>query len=241
MMIDLKKQLSLLIQLQALDTQIYGLNAEKSVKPHEIETLKTAFEVEKANLANLEKVQLDFQKQKADKELELASKEESARKLQTQLYQLKTNKEYNTMLQQIQDAKADASTVEDRILEAMDKLEKAKKDIDEERKTLQQKEQVFTEEKKKIEIRIKEIDDRLAQLDSQRKQLIPDIDKKMLSQYERILRSRDGLAIVTVKNNTCSGCNMFVPAQVINLIQMYERIITCEVCNRILYIDDDQS
>jgi hypothetical protein len=238
-MADLKKQLNILVQLQATDSQIYSLNEEKRQKPQEIETLKASFEAEKKNLVNLEKVLLDLQKQRSDKELELASKEESAKKLQIQLYQLKTNKEYNAMLQQIQDAKADASIVEDKILESMDKIEKVKKDIDEEKKRLQQKEETFNAEKKKNEDRIKEIDERLAQLDLQRKQIIPDIDKKILTQYERILHNRDALAIVVVKDNTCMGCNMFVPAQVINLIQMYERIITCEVCNRILFIADE--
>ena len=87
--------------------------------------------------------------------------------------------------------------------------------------------------------KLKEIDEKLAQLDIQRKQSIPAIDKKILSQYERILVNRDGLAIVSVKNNTCSGCNMFMPAQVINLIRMYEKIMVCDVCNRILFIGDE--
>jgi hypothetical protein len=73
----------------------------------------------------------------------------------------------------------------------------------------------------------------------QRKQAVPEIDPKILSQYERILFNRDGLAIVSVKDNSCAGCNMFVPPQVINLIKMYERIVTCEICNRILYINEE--
>ena len=78
----------------------------------------------------------------------------------------------------------------------------------------------------------------MSQLDAQRKQALVAIEPKILSQYERILASRDGLAIVTVKGNSCGGCNMFVPPQVINLIKMYERIITCETCNRMLYINE---
>jgi predicted nucleic acid-binding Zn-ribbon protein len=93
--------------------------------------------------------------------------------------------------------------------------------------------------KKEIQDRIREIDDRIAQLEVQRKQVMPNLDQKIISQYERILLNRDGLAIVTVKDNSCQGCNMFVPPQVINLIKMYESIITCEVCNRILYITDE--
>jgi uncharacterized protein len=236
---NLKEQLHTLIQLQAIDTQIYRLNEEKKSQPQEIEALKSAFEAKKENLAKLEKVSLDLQKEKKDRELELGSKEENAKKLQGQLFQLKTNKEYNTMLQQIQDAKADGSMIEDKILESMDKIEKARLDIEAERKKLQQEEQEFNAQKKKVDDRIKEIDEKLAQLDIQRKQSVPAIDTKILAQYERILQNREGLAIVSVKDNTCSGCNMFMPAQVINLIKMYEKIMVCDVCNRILFIGDE--
>jgi hypothetical protein len=235
---NLKSQLATLVQLQTVDSKIYRLNEDKKVKPQEIETLKSAFESKKAGLAAAEKAALDLQKEKKDRELELASKEEAAKKLQSQLYQLKTNKEYNAMLQQIQDAKADASLIEDKILEVMDRIEKSKVDIELEKKKLGQEEQAYLGEKKKVEDQLKQIDEQLAQLESQRSQVLPQIDKAILGQYERILKNRDGLAIAIVRNNTCMGCNMFVPAQVINLIQMYDKIMTCEVCNRILYIDD---
>ena len=227
--------------MQKLDTEIYALKGELEAKPAEIKALESSFEQMKKQLGELEKACLDLQKVRKDKELELAVKEEGIKKLQTQLYSLKTNKEYQTMLQQIQDAKADASLAEDKILEAMDKMELSKVEIDKENKRLKVEEQAFSAEKKEIEGRIKEIDGRLEQLEAQRRQVTPNIDRKVLSQYERILASRDGLAIVAVRDNSCKGCNMFVPPQVINLIRMYERIITCEVCNRMLFIPDDSA
>jgi predicted nucleic acid-binding Zn-ribbon protein len=236
--IDLKTQLGALVGLQAIDTEIYSLKYEKGSKPQELKAIEIAFEEKKQYVANAEKASLDLQKQRKDKELELASKEEGIKKMETQLYQLKTNKEYQAMLQQIADAKADGSIMEDKILQLLDQTDKAKKDIDKEKEKLKGEEKIFLEQKKKIEDRIKEIDDRLAQLDARRKQIVPEIEPKILAQYERILLNRDGLAIVSVRNNSCGGCNMFVPAQVINLIKMYERIITCEICNRMLYIDE---
>ena len=237
--VDLKEQLRNLLQLQTVDTEIYNLKAEKEAKPQEIKLLDDAFQAKKQGMADLEKKSLDIQKQKKDKELELASKEEAAKKLQTQLYSLKTNKEYQTMLQQINDAKADGSVIEDQILRSMDQLDQVKAEIEKEKQALQREEKKFNEEKNKIQNRVKEIDDRIAQLDAQRNQMAPNIDKKIMAQYNRILASRDGLAIVGVKDNSCQGCNMFVPPQVINLIKMYERIITCEVCNRMLYTNDE--
>ena len=236
---NLKEQIKSLVMLQKVDGEIYALKAEKASKPQEINALAEAFEQKKQSLAKLESESQELQKQRKDRELELASKEEGEKKLQTQLYSLKTNKEYQTMLKQIEDTKADASVIEDRILEVLDQLEKAKASIAQEKQHLQEEEKLFNANKTKIEARIKEIDERLSQLQVARKEITPSINSKILAQYERILANRDGLAIVTVKGNSCQGCNMFVPPQVINLIKMYERIITCEVCNRILYTEED--
>jgi predicted nucleic acid-binding Zn-ribbon protein len=237
--VDLKAELGNLLKLQGVDTEIYALKGEKEAKPAQIKALEDAFEAKKESMAQLEKKLLDLQKQRKDAEGELAQKEEAAKKLQTQLYTLKTNKEYSAMLQQIRDAKADCSVVEDKILASLEQLDQLKKDTEKEKARLAEEEKVFQAEKKKIEGRLKEIEERLAVLDSQRKQVEPEIDRKILEQYERILHSRDGLAIVSVRHDSCGGCNMFVPPQVINLIRMYERIITCEICNRMLYIEDE--
>ena len=239
--LDLKSQINSLVQLQTIDTEIYALREEKNAQPAEINRLQAAFEEKKQILANLEKSALDLQKQRKDQELELASKEENIKKLQTQLYSLKTNKEYQAMLQQIGDAKADSSVIEDKILEVFDQLDKSKTSLNQEKQKLQEEEKIFNEQNKKVEDRIREIDDRLAQLEAKRQQVIPEVEQKILSQYERILLNRDGLAIVKVTDNSCNGCNMFVPPQVINLIKMYERIVTCEICNRILYIGHEGS
>ena len=236
--IDLKTQISNLVKLQTIDSEIYFLKYEKESKPREIKTIEASFEEKKKHLLELEKNLLDLQKVRKEKELELATKEESNKKLQGQLYSLKTNKEYQLMLQQIQDAKADASVIEDNILQLFDRADRGKIEIDREKHLLQEEEKLFLDQKKKVEDRVKDIDDRLAQLEGFRKQVLPDIDSKILVQYERILKNRDGLAIVTARDNSCQGCNMFVPPQVINLIKMYEHLVTCEMCNRILYIEE---
>ncbi|MCG2706884.1 MAG: hypothetical protein L6254_05015 [Candidatus Omnitrophica bacterium] len=237
--IDLKAQIQGLVQLQTIDTEIYALRLEKESRPIEIRTLEAAFEEKKQAVADLEKNSLDLQKERKAQELELGSKEEGMKKLHTQLYQLKTNKEYQAMLKEIDGAKADSSVIEDKILELLEGIDKMKIQISQEKQKLQEEEKISHQKKKDIEDRIKEIDDRLAQLEAQRKQVIPAVDSKILKQYERILLNRQGLAIVTVKDTSCQGCNLFVPPQVINLIRMYERIITCGACNRILYIENE--
>jgi predicted nucleic acid-binding Zn-ribbon protein len=235
---DLKTQIIGLIKLQELDSEIYVLGNEKTALPQGIKTISSAFELKKQDLVVLEKQALDLQKQRKEKELELATNAEGVKKLSGQLFSLKTNKEFQLMQQQIADIKADGSIIEEKILIFFEESDKIKALIEAGNLKLKDDENIFLQQKKLLDLRNEEIAGRLSQLDAQRKQIIPDIDPKMLHEYEKILHSREGLAIVTVNDNSCGGCHMLVPPQVINLIKMYEHIITCEVCNRILYIKE---
>lgn len=236
--LNLKAQIQQLSRLQEFDSRIYTLKREKEEKPQEIKALEMSFEQKKQSLSVLEKKLLDLQKLRKDRELDEASKQENSRKLQGQLYSLKTNREYQAMLQQIEDAKADISMMEDKILEALDQIDQVKAEADQEKLKLKEEEKTFLSLKNAINDRIKEIDGLLAQQEALRTRILPAIDPKLLVQYERILQNRDGLAIVAVTHESCQGCNLTTPPQVVNLIKMYEHIVVCESCNRMLYVEE---
>lgn len=237
--VQLKEQISKLIDLQESDTQIFNLKDELEAKPDEIKKLETLIEEKKKKLADSEKKLHDLIKQRKDKELELATKEESAKKLESQLFSLKTNKEYSAMMKEIEGMKTDASILQDQILEILDKTDKEKENFDKEKQAFTQEEKRIKEEIEKIKGRIKEIEGFLSDLQAKREVKAAEVNSKILAQYERVLRNRDGLAIAKVFNDACSGCNMSVPPQVVNLIKMSDRIVSCEICQRILYLDEN--
>jgi len=222
-----------------VDKEIYALLDEKEKLPKELQAKELEFEEKKKSLLAIEETYKDLLKQKKDKELQLGTKEEEIKKLQSQLYSLKTNKEYSTMLQQIESAKADRSALEDKILVILEGVDRAKEEESREKERLAQEEIIFKAEKKKIEDKVKEIEQKIAQLDVQRKVALQGIDAKMLAQYERILKGRQGMALAPVANSSCQGCFMNVTHQVINEIKMYDQVVTCGACQRILYLEDD--
>lgn len=224
-----------------MDTQIYSIEKEKQNIPLRLKELDDVFAQKKESLTQLEKKGLDLQKQRKTQELELASKEEGAHKMQAQLYQLKTNKEYSAKLKEIEGAKADVSVYEDKILALLDETDKLKREIDKEKQYLTEETEKTKTEKQKLDVRSSEIEDRLSQSRIQRQQIHQEIDPQILAKYERVLVNRDYLAIVKVEDNACQGCFMKVSPQVINLIKMYENLVVCEVCQRILYIEDEVS
>jgi hypothetical protein len=237
--VSLRQQMKHLYQLQTIDAEIYRLRAELGEKPILMDELKQKFEEKKANLKSLEEKTKQIQVKRKDKENELASKEETIKKSQVQLYQIKKNEEYQAMLREIEGLNADKSVLEEEILILFDKADETNKEIEKEKLHLAEEEKRFIKQRQQIEDRIKQINNRLATLEGQRKQIIPNVDKKILAQYERILKNRGGLALVPVKNNACQGCFLNVPPQVINEIKLKKNLVICEACARILYLEEE--
>lgn len=237
--INYKEQIQGLFKLQEADKDIFALKKEKSGIPQITDRLAAEFETKKTNLKNAEENKQKLQLKQKEKEGELASREENIKKANGQLGQLKTNKEYSAKLAEIEGLKADKSLFEEEILKLMDEIDSAKKQIETEKNNLIEEEKIFNEKKKKINDRASEIEGLLKDREGKRKRLSDSIDPKILEKYEHILHGKDGLALVKVKDGSCHGCYMKVPHQVINEIRMHDRLITCEICARILYLEED--
>lgn len=236
---NLKEETAKLVSLQEVDKKIYDLNKEKSAQPKLLEEIQRQFEEKKAKFKNLEEQRSKLLLHQKSREGELAAKEEGIKKTQGQLGQLKTNKEYQVKLSEIEGLKADKSLIEEEILKGMDELDALKISIETEKKALESEEKIYADEKNTILAKGKEIDAELANAQGKRNILADSVDKKILERYEHILHGKEGMAMVSVHNGSCSGCFMKVSHQVVNEIQMHERLITCGTCSRILYLEED--
>lgn len=236
---SIKDQIGLLIKLQVIDGEIYILNREKQDMPGHIKSIEESLEDKKTGIKQAEQDLKGVQVRLKEKEVSVQQKEENIKKLQGQLYQIKTNKEYAAMLREIEGLKADNSLIEEEMLKLMDEIEIAKKKITEEKELFKKEEDAAKKEKDRVSVRAKELEARLTDLSGQRNEIAPNIDKQVLAKYERVLKNKDGLAIVMVENNACCGCHMNLPSQVVNEAKIKEDIIVCGNCNRILYVEDN--
>ena len=237
---NLKDEIRKLAELQEIDSSIYRLEKEKELtKPARLKEIKSTFEEKKKSLAEVEEQLKSLQLKKKDYEVELASKEEILRKSQGQLLQLKTNKEYHAKLTEIGSHKADISVAEEEVLKALDKIDSMKVKLQQEKELLAEEEKKYKQQEQDIASEIKDLEAELAGLDNKRKNLINDVDKKIITRYEHLLKTRNGLALVAVKSNNCSACYLALTHQKINEIKMYQDLVFCENCVRILYIPED--
>ena len=234
-----KEQIILLIKLQVLDKELYLLEAEKKDIPEKIKAMDEALESKKTGIKNAEDDLKILQVKLKDNEVSLQQKEEQIKKLELQLYQLKSNKEYTTMLSEIAGVKADNSLIEEEIIKLMDSTEAAKKKILGEKGLFKKEEESAEKEKSVIKNRLKEIGERFSQLSLQRQDITPNIEKQTLARYEKVLKNREGLAIVPIEAAVCGGCHINLPPQVLSEAKLREDIIICGSCSRILYINDN--
>jgi len=235
----IKDQIKKLIELQKVDTDIYHLNVELEEQPIMLEELRQEFESKKAHLNLLEEKLKSIQLERKEQELELKSKEAEITKANTQLSQIKTNKEYTAKIGEIEGIKADQSIIEEKILESYEESDVVLADIEKEKEIVSIEESKFLDKKKEVEEAMKEIKEKVGVLTSQRKQQLSGVDSNYLARYDRILKHKGGVAIVPLQQNICSGCFMSITSQMLNEIKMQEKLVECEMCSRILYLEDE--
>ena len=184
-------------------------------------------------LQELRAVQL---KQK-EMEKDLASREANVAKFDQQLAQVKTNKEYSALQQEILALKADISLVEEKIILILDDVDKQQKRMNEEKETLKKFEQELVDRKKEIESKHQDITQQIVSLSAERKEILDQLDLEILQQYESILKKRDGMALAPLRGENCGVCQMLLRPQIQDDVKLGRHITTCESCGRILYLD----
>jgi predicted nucleic acid-binding Zn-ribbon protein len=222
-------------KLQELDAELYRLRQQQRQKPKELEQAKQSVAAQQASAKQKEDVLKGVQLKHKEKEIELSTKEAHIKKLQGQLFQVKTNKEYTAMQHEIDQHKADISVLEEEIIKVLDGIELVKQDFAQEQAKLTQVQDVLRREQARIEQDLAGIVERVAALDQQRLGIAPAVQRDSLSLYERILKSREGLALVPLIQESCGGCHMVQPPQIVNEVYLDAKLVTCNSCNRILY------
>lgn len=235
----IRDQIKKLIELQKVDSEIHNLKVDLKEKPEFIAQLKAEFEKTLALLSGLEEKLKRIQLDRKSLELELKTKEEGITKANAKLSEIKTNKEYSAKLSEIESIKADKSVFEEKILISYDAADAVQKEIDKEKIVVGEKEKIFLSKKREVEDEVKIMEDRIRVLGAQRKQALEGVDPNCLNRYEKILQHKDGLAISSLQGNSCGGCFMNVTQQQINAIKMRDQLVVCEMCQRILYLEDD--
>ncbi|OPY01231.1 MAG: putative zinc ribbon domain protein [Syntrophorhabdus sp. PtaB.Bin184] len=235
----MERELETLFEAQKIETMIMEgeqklLQAPKKLRQMEDQLTEVRDKIEKEK-----EIVEELEKERRKKEKELEGEKEKIKKLEVKLYDVKTNKEYQALLKEIESAKEANDRTEEDVLVLMDKVEDLKKDYETSQVELKRLEKESEIERAEIEKETRSMDEVIAKLTTERDNLLSIVSENLRTTYNILREKRGGIAVTNVRNGVCLGCNMNIPPQLFIEVTKNKQLIQCPSCNRILFFRED--
>ena len=229
-------QLQTLIDLQAFDGRIAGLESEAARLPRQVEAIQAAL-ADARKTVEAVKSKLDATKKELrakEKDLEVANVKRQ--KLEARLYEVKTNKEYSAVLLEIEEAKQEKAQTEEAILALMEMQERLGVEIKEAEQRLRTREEQGKQDEAVVLRKLAAVQQELDAVRSQRRERARDLPPALLASYDRISKARGGVAVAAVTTaGVCGACRVSIRPQAVQELRSAAGLMVCESCGRYLY------
>ncbi|MCI0338358.1 MAG: C4-type zinc ribbon domain-containing protein [Acidobacteria bacterium] len=235
----MNEELSQLISLQEIDVEIRRLKEEISSLPSRQRELEIQFSQTAKEYLDL-KEQLDVaQNEKRRYESELEIEQQKHQKFKDDLMKATNEREYTTAVREIDVARKAVSSLETEILKLMEKIEKLEANITERTPEMESQRIEVDRQITEWSAAVTANQQRLDELIAQRAPALGALSPNARATYERLSKTRSGLALAEARDWSCLACRMTIRPQVFSDIRRGETIITCESCGRILYFKSE--
>ena len=236
----MKEKISGLIRLQDLDNRIKDINTRKNEGPLKIRRLEDEFNKSEVKLQE-DNNRLDaLKKDRRKLEQDVQDLENSKVRSQIKLSNIKSNKEYTSVLKEIDTIDKGKTLVEDNVLQLMEEIEELENRCQQGREEMAGLKRQFDSDKNEIEEELEFLDRESAALEKQRKTLCEEIDQDLLNRYNFLKDRKAGVAIGSVIDGVCQACFMGIPPQKYNELIKCHSLMTCPNCNRFIYWGGDK-
>ena len=230
-----EQKLKALYELQTIHTKIDKIRQVRGELPMEVADLEDDVAGLETRIQKIKGELDDLEDDIVTRKNLIKEAQSNIKKYETQLNEVKNNREYDAISKEIEIQGLDIQVSEKKIREfgfeivtktqvyekALSDLEARKSDLDAKKAELG----TITAETQKDE-------NELTTLAEKAK---AGIEERLLFAYNRLRgNAKNGLAVVTIQRDSCSGCFNQIPPQRQSDIRQRKKIIVCEHCGRIL-------
>jgi len=232
-----RDQLKRLEELQAHDARIQELESSLKAIPMKLAATQNDLARVEGLLTSERQALADTERYYADQKGQLTEDEIQVAGAKHKLSQAKNSKEYMAAQREIDQRREGLATREGEIAKLVDAVDAKKKLLADRSNDVDSLKSSLEKDGEAARQRMGEIQAKISELRAERDKLAADVKPEVLKRYSSI-RMRRGLAVVSVRNGTCQGCNMNIPPQLFIVIQRGQTIETCPSCHRIIYCED---
>jgi predicted nucleic acid-binding Zn-ribbon protein len=224
-----------LIELQQIDSQIAGLRAEIAALPKHVAEIETKLAGSKARVESTLAAAKADEGARRKHESDIQDQQQKISKYRDQSLNVKTNHEYRALMDEIKFAEEKIAASEDKILEIMVAADSRKESL--KKAEVELKADTAENEREKEEARQRTAVDEaaLAELTTRRNELRTGVSENALRHYDRLLTTRGTSLSPVYENQLCSACSVMLRPQVFQEVMTNEQFMTCDYCKRILY------
>ena len=232
---ELKKKFDNLVKLQEVEIETASVQARLAGFPRLLTDLDARLKASESAVTleagRLSEIQQAYRVQEAD------AKEIQTRILKSEekLRSVKTNKEYQSSLKEIDDLKRSLSAVEDRMIAHLDEMDQVQASVATKENEVKLLSREIEAEKEKIRQSAFSTQEQLDRLNAERAKIIAVIDPDLLKIYETVKQNSGGVAIAVVKNAVCLGCHVNLPPQMFHDLLHFDKLLVCPHCERLIY------
>jgi predicted nucleic acid-binding Zn-ribbon protein len=233
---DLKNRLDLLEQLQEIDLQVDVMKTAQNNLQTDMNGIDRALADAREGLASLQARAALLEKDKIELEASHAAELVNIQRSETNMKEIKTNKEYQAVGREISAARKQVAELEEQVLLKITQFDELNVEIAAVQATLAELEQNTEQRRSEKQGEIDKVQQNI-DADSLRRQVITkELPANVIKRYDSLRAQRRGQAVAVARDGYCLGCNMHLPPQLYNNLFKCEELLTCPHCQRMLIL-----
>ncbi|MDC0049321.1 C4-type zinc ribbon domain-containing protein [Verrucomicrobia bacterium] len=229
------EQLENLLVIQDRDQNAKNLSSELERMPIEKEQACLRLTKVKEAVSNAEEIIMANEVAMKNIELDINTRKDSIAKLKVQQFETRKNEEFKAMEHEIDRYGEEITELEDSQLELMEKGETLSSQLNEAKADLDKNQETVDAEISIISERSIQCNNQLEEIKEQRSAISSKIEDDILDRYNRIFKSKKGIAVCELDKEICTGCHMKVTPATAVAVRREKTITVCDQCGRILY------
>ncbi len=241
----MKETIQKLIELQRVMKRIYDLEQKNLKLPLKLEKYKKKLAIVENSIFNVNSNLTELERQLQKNELAVSENNDRRADIESKKDKIETEKEVEALTIEENNVNENEIALKNERIEIERKIQiytirlNGQEDTD---NSLQKQKDVLVERITNEETTLHEKEDKnkakMDKLLEKESVLSPNIEPALLKKFTRILKNKNGVAAVSIIDESCQGCHMIVPPQVIADVKKGNDLVYCLHCSRILYVDE---
>lgn len=228
---------SLLI-LQDRDRRLLALAKDLEKLPQDEARAKTKLAGDEAAVTRAHDALVDCELRLKRLELDAGTRKTTIARLKTQQFETRKNEEYQALAHEVTRYEKDVDDLETRELELMEEMDTLRAELKSAEAALAHTRKLVDEDLASITERHSRMEAEREEVKTERETLAARVPESIMPLYERLMKSKNGLALARMHEGKCEGCHMKLIPSTVVAVQTGRELARCEDCGRILYIEE---